>query len=89
MAVVYADTRSQVLMDLDWPEWVADRPAAGACIEQGAPFCTVLASGETSAETRRLVAARASLVNSKFLATGSVVGFSSASELGLVEAVHA
>jgi uncharacterized protein len=89
MTVVYADTRSQVLTDVDWPEWVADRPAAGACIEQGVPVCTVLASGETPAEARQLVAARAALVKSKFLATGPVVEFSSDSELGLVGAVHA
>ena len=89
MTVVYADTRSQVVTDMDWPEWVADRPAAGACIEQGAPVCTVFASGETAAEARQLVAARASLVKSRFLATGSLTGFSGDSELALVGAVHA
>jgi uncharacterized protein len=89
MTVVYADTRSRVLMDTDWPEWVADRPAAGARIDQGAPACTVLASGDNPAETRRLVAARASLVRSKFLATESLAGFKNGSQPVTAGAAHA
>lgn len=64
MAVVYAERRSLVPADVDWPDWVADRPAPGATIEAGAPVCTVLARASGPAAVRRLADARAAMVSS-------------------------
>jgi predicted ATP-grasp superfamily ATP-dependent carboligase len=87
MAVVYAGGPSTVAIDTDWLEWVADRPAEGICIEHGAPVCTVLANGETAADVRRLLAARVSLVKSRFLATSSRSDCDS--QPAMAEAAHA
>lgn len=89
MAVVYANRPSRVSVGLDWPEWVADRPAAGACIAEGAPVCTVLASGETVVDVRRLVAARALVVRSKFLMANSLSAFDGNPRPTMVGTAHA
>lgn len=62
IAIVYADRPARVPADIDWPEWVADRPAAGAQIAEGAPVCTVLTAGETTAAVRHLTMERVSQV---------------------------
>lgn len=62
MAVVYADRPLAVPARLDWPHWLADRPASLALIAPGAPVCTVLAAAGDAPAARRLVAARASWV---------------------------
>lgn len=59
IAVVTARRRSRVPRGFTWPDWSADRPAAGVSVEVGAPVCTVLAGAETAARARALVEARA------------------------------
>jgi uncharacterized protein len=89
MAVVYADHSSRVPEDMDWPEWVVDRPATGAFIDEGAPVCTVLATGLTAADVRDLVAARVSLVKSKLGSSATPIGFNNGSQPLTGEAAHA
>ena len=62
MAVLYADRALQVPMPIAWPPWVADRPAAGARIEAGAPICTVLAAEPSRDSVRAAIAARRAFV---------------------------
>ena len=68
MTVIYSDRQIRIAERVNWPEWVVDRPASGAAIEQGMPVCTVLATGETEADVRRLIATRVAFVRSEFLA---------------------
>ena len=53
-ALVYAE-RDLIVPALQWPDWTADRPHAGAAIGVGAPLCTVHAFATTAAEARQLV----------------------------------
>ena len=53
-AIVYAESELTIPA-LDWPDWAADRPHAGAAIRAGEPLCTVHASAATATEARRLV----------------------------------
>lgn len=53
-ALVYAE-RDLIVPALEWPDWTADRPHAGAAIGAGEPLCTVHAFATTVAEARRLV----------------------------------
>lgn len=62
MAVVYADRPGTVPADIDWPDWVADRPAPGAWIECGAPVCTVLARAPKAGLVRALAERRVDMV---------------------------
>lgn len=62
MAVVYAERPSRVPAELQWPDWVADRPAPGAAIETGVPICTVLAAAPTAVAVRPLIDQRAAAV---------------------------
>ena len=56
-AIVYAECDTTVPA-LDWPEWTADRPQAGAPVKAGEPLCTVLAVAASAAEARQLVEKR-------------------------------
>lgn len=58
-AVVYARDTIAAMPAFDWPDWAADRPAAGTRIPARSPFCTVTASAATAGEARRLVMTRA------------------------------
>ncbi len=49
--IVYAET-AVAAPGGDWPDWTADRPAAGTPIPAGAPVCTVSATGATAAAAR-------------------------------------
>lgn len=62
MSVLYADRPLLVPRQLQWPAWVADRPAAGARIEADAPICTVLAAEPTDSAVRQAIAARSAFV---------------------------
>lgn len=62
MAVVYAIRDCAVPDDIDWPDWVADRPAPGARIDRGAPACTVLARAATAGTVRALADERVAMV---------------------------
>jgi predicted ATP-grasp superfamily ATP-dependent carboligase len=68
MAVVYADRASRVGGNVRWPDWVADRPAAGARIEASAPVCTVLAAATTADRLQPLVEQRIKTVLSQLRA---------------------
>ena len=48
--VLYADAPWQVPDGLDWSPWIVDRPCAGTFIARGAPLCTLLGVGASSAE---------------------------------------
>ena len=53
-ALVYAE-RDLIVPALQWPDWIADRPHAGAAVGAGAPLCTVHAFATTAAEARQLL----------------------------------
>jgi uncharacterized protein len=53
-AVLYADLGALHIGALAWPDWVADRPRAGTWIADGAPICTIMASGDDAAGAERL-----------------------------------
>ena len=61
-AIVYATEPITVSSTVAWPEWTADRPVIGECIDKNRPICTVLARAETAPEARRLVMDRISMV---------------------------
>src|SRR5690606_5145057 len=44
-AILYADAGPLKVPPLVWPQWVADRPAAGSRIPRYRPIATVLAAG--------------------------------------------
>jgi predicted ATP-grasp superfamily ATP-dependent carboligase len=62
MAVVYADRFARVPADVQWADWVADRPAPDARLEPGAPVCTVLAEAADAAAVRELADQRVAAV---------------------------
>jgi uncharacterized protein len=62
MSVVYADRFARVPTDVQWAQWVADRPAPGARLEPGAPVCTVLAEAADAATVRELAGQRVAAV---------------------------
>jgi len=57
-AIVYAPERFTIPEDMDWPDWIADRPQARESIDKNRPICTVLARAETKARAKRLVTER-------------------------------
>lgn len=61
-AVVYAPGALRLRSDMSWPDWTADRPAAGITIPAGAPVCTVLAGAADAHSARRLVESRAAII---------------------------
>lgn len=89
MTIVYADGPLQVPGNLGWPEWVADRPAAGASIEEGAPVCTVLASSETAVGVHRLAMERVLQVRSILRADEPWPSFGSGAQPAKANASHA
>ena len=64
MSVIYAKESCLVPPDVDWPSWVADRPAPGARSERGAPLCTVLDASASADEARRAITAKTAWVYS-------------------------
>ena len=54
-AIVYATEPITVSQSMVWPEWTADRPNCGDCIDRNRPICTVSARARTKVEARRLV----------------------------------
>ena len=80
MAVLYADRTLRVPRRVAWPDWVADRPALGARIEQGAPICTVLAAAPSRAAVRAAIDARSARVFSELLDAKDSAMFAAAEE---------
>jgi predicted ATP-grasp superfamily ATP-dependent carboligase len=62
LAVVYADRDRRVPGLLTWPDWTADRSAAGTYIPKGAPVCTVFVDAATMDAARRLTQDRAARI---------------------------
>jgi predicted ATP-grasp superfamily ATP-dependent carboligase len=61
-AIVYATEPLTVSQSMVWPEWTADRPVCGDCIERNRPICTVSARARTKVEAKRLVSDRISTI---------------------------
>lgn len=51
--IAYAGEPIASFPEMDWPDWAADRQAAGSKLAAGDPVCTVLANGPTAREARR------------------------------------
>jgi predicted ATP-grasp superfamily ATP-dependent carboligase len=64
MSVIYAREASLVPAAIDWPPWVADRPAPGARIDPGAPICTVLDVASSAEAARQAITAKTAWVRS-------------------------
>ncbi len=88
MSILYAVRRCRVPPDTDWPEWVADRPAPGARIAEGAPVCTVLAAGAAAPAVRRMMAQRRSMVSALLEGDELQAGLPGNIEQALAEAGH-
>jgi predicted ATP-grasp superfamily ATP-dependent carboligase len=61
-AIVYAMEPVTVSRTMEWPDWTADRPKWGECIDKNRPICTVLARSGTKAEAKRLTEERISII---------------------------
>jgi predicted ATP-grasp superfamily ATP-dependent carboligase len=61
-AIVYAAHDIAAVPALRWPEWTADRPAAGSPILADQPICTVLAGAPTAGEAKLLAQHRAEMI---------------------------
>ncbi len=46
--IVYAQKKLVIPDALNWLEWTADRPCAGAIVGAGEPICSIIASGKNS-----------------------------------------
>ena len=80
MSVLYAERPLRVPLQVIWPDWVADRPAPGARIEQGAPICTVLAVAPSRAAVREAIGARTAQVFAELLDAGEPAMVGTAAE---------
>ncbi len=61
-AIVYAPRALTIGAAPRWPDWAADRSAAGTRIPRGAPLCTVLAAAASPEAAERLVRKRAGAI---------------------------
>jgi predicted ATP-grasp superfamily ATP-dependent carboligase len=61
-AIVYADRDIAAFPTLDWPHWVADRPAVRSRIARGDPLCTVFACAAGAAEAQALAERRVAMI---------------------------
>jgi uncharacterized protein len=68
-AVVYAEADAIAPKEV-WPEWVADRPAAGTSIPTGMPVCTVMSRAASAAEAKATVQQRSRFIRSWLRAGG-------------------
>lgn len=80
MSVLYADRPLRVPRQVNWPDWVADRPAPGARIETDAPVCTVLAAESTAAAVREAIDRRGAFVFANLVDAGTATTEQSAAE---------
>ncbi|MBM4200414.1 MAG: ATP-grasp domain-containing protein [Gammaproteobacteria bacterium] len=65
--IVYADRDFAVPPGVAWPDWAADRPAAGTFIASGNPVCTVTATAPSVAELERQLFARQQLIRAPLM----------------------
>lgn len=57
-AVCHTPVPIRIAESIHWPDWVADRPGAGARLPRGAPLCTVRAVGSSPEDARAKLARR-------------------------------
>lgn len=57
-AYLYADRGRLIVPRIEWPEWTADRPAAGFKVKAHAPIATVITEAQTPAAAERLCTER-------------------------------
>jgi hypothetical protein len=88
MSILYAASACRVPADTDWPEWVADRPEPGVGIAEGAPVCTVLASGATESFVRQTIAGRESALWARLEVMNSPAAVRNGSIRALAESGH-
>lgn len=63
-AIVYADRAIAAVPAVPWPDWTADRPAAGTRIDVDEPVCSVFAQAATAEAAKRLLDQRCGAVRS-------------------------
>ena len=68
--VFYAPKNLRISKHIIWPNWISDRPAAGAFIGKGEPICSMIVSGKTSRQVSLEVFRRQRFME-KLLKTGS------------------
>jgi len=57
-AILYADHPLVVPAGFEWPDWIADRPAANSPIADAMPICTVFAEAGHAADARTVLEIR-------------------------------
>jgi predicted ATP-grasp superfamily ATP-dependent carboligase len=65
--ILYATRTIPVVPDLDWPDYVMDRPEAGSRVAAGAPLCTVVAQAANAVDALNLLRTRTSDVRAACL----------------------
>lgn len=68
--VLYADRDVRLVEDVDWPEWVVDRPVKGSIIGKGQPICSIIAAGKSPMQAAERLRRRQQVIE-KLLNTGS------------------
>ena len=53
--IFYAQRQLEILPNIAWPEWVVDRPNAGAIVRTGEPICSIIAAGKNSGKVRKIL----------------------------------
>lgn len=66
LRVIYSN-RELRIPRMDWPDWSADRPAAGTLVGLGEPICSVHGEGRTVLELRQSLARRSRCLRSRLL----------------------
>jgi predicted ATP-grasp superfamily ATP-dependent carboligase len=61
-AIVYAERDIARMLDLDWPEWTADRPRTSTSVEAGEPLCTAISLAATPERAKELVLLRVATI---------------------------
>jgi len=50
--VLYAREQLVIPSEIKWPEWVVDRPIAGALIGKGEPICSIISAGKDASQVK-------------------------------------
>ncbi|OAI24478.1 ATP-grasp domain-containing protein [Methylomonas koyamae] len=60
--IVYAAKNLEIDADVDWPDWVVDRPVAGSIVGVGQPICSIIAGGKNSRQVAEQLLQRQAIV---------------------------
>ncbi|MGR9105412.1 MAG: ATP-grasp domain-containing protein [Gammaproteobacteria bacterium] len=71
MEIVYAERALKVGKDLEWPDWVTDRPQTGTTVRTNEPLCTVTASADSPDALRDRLARRRQKIQSLIFVSGA------------------